>query len=364
MRFGLIGLGAAGRAHLEVLARLDEVELVGIADLNPGPVAELGERYGIALATTDPAEVIESPEVEVVAVIAGDKAHHPLVLAAAEAGKHVVCEKPIATEVAAAREMVAAMRAAGKLFCISFNNRAGRVPQRIRELVRDGFVGHLRMVRQIGLMAQPDHRGLRELMGEPAAHARARNIIGDGKNALFDCGVHSFDYARHLVGSEFRRIEAYGWSMRGFAQPDHGVAVCEHENGVCSLIEKSFVYAYEAEKRKEYVRYDVLGDEGSLSWDLDTGMLRGRARHATVDEDLGHGGKDAVRQKIYRGLIASVGRGELLDWLATGEDGLKATEAAQAAAESMAANGVMVRDVGGAANWFDDRADLGPDPRR
>ena len=338
MRVALIGLGAAGRNHLAVLAAMPEVELAGIADIDPERVETLAAEYNVPGAT-DHRELLADDSTPVIAIAAGDTAHHPLVMDAAAAGKHVICEKPIATEVAAGREMVDAMDRAGRLFCITFNNRAGVVTRRIKELVESGAVGNLRMVRLVGQMAQPDNRFLREQIGDRAAYARMINICREGKNALYDCGVHSFDYARHLVGSEFARIEAMGWSMRGFEHPDHGVATCEHENGVFTLIEKSFVYVYETQTRKEYVRYEVIGDSGCLAWDLDTQRLRVYGATETLDEAISHAGKGNVREQLYRGFFESVEAGVMQPWLATGLDGLRAIEAAQAATDSMLAKG-------------------------
>lgn len=353
MRIGLIGLGAAGRNHLAVLAAMPEVELAGIADLQEQSVRACQEQFNVARGTTNPTQLIEDPSIDVIAIAAGDRAHHPLVMACAAAGKHVVCEKPIATDPGHAREMVAAMEAAGKLFCITFNNRTDHVLRRVRDLAQSGRVGAIRMVRLIGLMAAPDNRLLREKMGEQAAYQRLLNICEDGKNAMFDCGVHSFDYARFLTGSEFARIDAMGYNMRGLTYPDHGVALCAMENGIFVQIEKGFDYAFEAKDYKEYVRYEVIGDAGSIAWDLDTQTLRLYGKDETVIEELRHGGKEDVRELIYRDFIHSVEQGHLQPWLASGYDGLKATEAALRAVDSMMDNGVVSRDVGPVKNWFE-----------
>ncbi len=352
-RFGLIGLGAAGRNHLSVLANMPEVEVAGVCDINPEYVERLGAEHKVRVATTDHRRLLDDPSIDAIAIAAADKAHHPLVMDCAAAKKHVVCEKPIATEVAHGRQMTAAMEKAGKLFCIAFNYRACRVTRRIKELTDAGAVGNVRMVRLIGLMAAPDNAIVRERLGEKAARERVTNICFEGKNALFDCGVHSFDFARFLTGSEFKRIEAMGYTMRGFPYPDHGVATCEHHNGIFTLVEKGFDYAFEAQKYKEYVRYEVIGDGGSLAWDLDTQRLRLFARDRTLDEPLSYESKEEVRTTIYRGFIEGIGKGALPGWLATGLDGLRAIEAAQTATDSMLAKGVVQRDVGKVANWFE-----------
>ena len=346
MRVGLIGLGAAGESHLAVLSAMPEVEVVGVADPRLARARELAQRFGVARATADHHELLADPTLDFIAIAAADRAHYPLVMDCAAAGKPVVCEKPIATELAHGAAMVEAMRQAGLLFCISFNNRAGVITRRIKELVDAGEVGAVRMVRLVGLMAAPDNPLVRQRVGEEAAWARVEGICVDGKSALFDCGVHSFDFACWLTGAEYAQIDARGWSMRGFPYPDHGVALCAMDNGIMTLIEKGFVYAYEAQQYKEYVRYEVIGDRGSLAWDLDTQTLRLYGRDQTIDEPLRHGGKDDVRTVIYRGFIESLAQGRLHDWLATGEDGQRANEAAQAATDAMVANGVLTRDVG------------------
>ncbi len=353
MRVGLIGLGAAGASHLDVLAKLDVVEVAGIADLDGARVAELRAKYDVPVGTTNHRELLDDPRIDFIAIAAGDRAHYPLVMDCAAAGKPVICEKPIATELAHGAAMVEAMRRAGQLFCITFNNRAGVITRRIRELVRGGAVGTVRMVRLVGLMAAPDNRHLRESMGPAAARARAQNICVDGKNALFDCGVHSFDFARWLTGAEFERIEARGWAMRGFPYPDHGVALCTMTGGISALIEKSFVYAYEAQTRKEYVRYDIIGDGGSIAWDLDTQTLHVFGRDQTLHEPLPHGGKGDVRTLLYQGFVESLRAGRLHDWLASGEDGLRAIEAAQRATDAMLAAGVVRHEAGRCANWWE-----------
>lgn len=358
MRTALIGLGAAGRSHLAVLAAMPEVELVGIADLHEPYVRDLQAQYAVPRGTTDPLELINDPAVEVVAIAAGDKAHHPLVMAAAAAGKHVVCEKPIATRLGHAREMVAAMAAADRLFCITFNNRACAVNRRVREVANSGVIGEIRMVRLIGLMAAPDNSIVRERLGETAAYQRLQNICQDGMNAMFDCGVHSYDFARFLTGREFTRIEAMGYNMRGLDYPDHGVATCAMDNGIFVLIEKGFDYAFEAETYKEYVRYEVLGDAGSVAWDLDTQTLKVYGAHETWQEVVRIDGKENVRETIYRGFAESVQAGALHSWLASGEDGLRAVEAALTATESMLARGVVSRDCGPVKNWYEGREGL------
>ncbi len=353
MKLALIGLGAAGRGHLALLAKMPEIELAGIGDLDPIVTERLGREYGVPIATTETQRLIEDPAIEAIAIAAADRAHYPLVMACAAAGKHVICEKPLATRTDHGRAMVEAMQRAGKVFCISFQLRYADFAQRIKSLVEAGAVGHVRMVRLVGLMAAPDNPKIRENIGDEAAQARAQGICVEGRNALFDCGVHSFDYARYLTGRDYRRVDAMGYAMRGFPHPDHGVALCEMDNGIFVMVEKSFVYAFEAQTYKEYTRYEVIGDEGSLAWDLDTQDLKLYSRTQTLLEHLPHGGKENSRTLVYRRFAESVAQGQLLPPLASGEDGQKAGEAAQAALDAMLAKGVVQRDVGKVTNWFE-----------
>src|SRR3990172_5825923 len=118
LRIGLIGCGFIGRFHARALPRpipreLIDARYVAVCDLDEGRARSFAEIADVPLVTTEAAEVVDSPEVDVVYVCVPTAGHKELVLRAAGRGKHVFCEKPLATTLADVEEMVAAVAAAG-----------------------------------------------------------------------------------------------------------------------------------------------------------------------------------------------------------------------------------------------------------
>ena len=113
VRFGLIGAGRIGSHHATTLARrLGEAELVAVADVQAAAAERLGDQLGVEWLT-DPQALIDDPRIEAVAVTCASTAHADLVVAAAQAGKAVFVEKPMAMTLADADRAIAASRAAG-----------------------------------------------------------------------------------------------------------------------------------------------------------------------------------------------------------------------------------------------------------
>jgi myo-inositol 2-dehydrogenase/D-chiro-inositol 1-dehydrogenase len=139
---GLIGAGAIGAFHGETLARrLSGARLVGVADPAPGAAERLAASLGADRATTDPAELLTDPAVGAVLIAAPARFHADLVEAAAEAGKAVFCEKPMALTLADADRAIAAAQAAGVALQVGFNRRFDRSFRAAHDLVTAGRLG-------------------------------------------------------------------------------------------------------------------------------------------------------------------------------------------------------------------------------
>jgi predicted dehydrogenase len=119
LRVGVIGCGEIAQLmHLPLLHELDEVTIAGLCDLSAQTLERLGERYGVALRTTDHAELLASPQIDAVVVCTYD--HAPVVAVAIAAGKHVLVEKPLAFTAAEARPLVAAAQEAGVVALVGY----------------------------------------------------------------------------------------------------------------------------------------------------------------------------------------------------------------------------------------------------
>jgi myo-inositol 2-dehydrogenase/D-chiro-inositol 1-dehydrogenase len=149
VRIGLIGAGRIGASHAALLAEhVTTAELVAVADPRPGVAAALAEPLG-ARGETRPEAVLAATDVDAVVIAASSTAHSDLVAAAAEAGKHVFCEKPAGTTLAEIDRGRAATADAGIAFQVGFNRRFARDFRAARDAVAAGRVGVVRQMRSL-----------------------------------------------------------------------------------------------------------------------------------------------------------------------------------------------------------------------
>ena len=142
LHFGIIGAGRIGKVHAETLAfRMPESQIVAITDVNREAAQSLAARCGIATIAGSSAEIIADPRVDAVLICSPTDTHADLIVAAAEAGKHIFCEKPIAFSLAKIDAGLAAVRAAGVQLQIGFNRRFDANFARVRQAVVNGEIG-------------------------------------------------------------------------------------------------------------------------------------------------------------------------------------------------------------------------------
>lgn len=141
LRFGLIGAGRIGTHHARTLAeRLPGVRLVAVADPAPGAAAALADHHG-ARALTDPGELLAAEDVDAVAITCSSSAHAELCVAAAQAGKAIFVEKPMAMTLTEADRVIAAVEAAGVPLQVGFNRRFARDFAAAHDIVAGGGIG-------------------------------------------------------------------------------------------------------------------------------------------------------------------------------------------------------------------------------
>ena len=147
------------------------------------------EAHGIAHATTDPAEALADPRVDAVYISSTNEKHHPQALQAIAAGKHVLCEKPLAMTEDEAREMIDAARDAGVSLGVNHHLRCAGSHRAMRDLIADGTLGRILSVRVFHAVHLPEHlRGWR--LDNPEA----------GGGVIPDITVHNADTVRFLLG--------------------------------------------------------------------------------------------------------------------------------------------------------------------
>lgn len=141
VRVGVIGTGFAATLHLTALRSLPETQLVAVCSRRADRALAAALDHGVPTHTTDFRELIQDPEVEAVIVATPPHLHHAMVLAALEAGKHVLCEKPLARNLAEARDLVRIVERVGVVAMVNHQLRFLPLRARIKQLIDSDFLG-------------------------------------------------------------------------------------------------------------------------------------------------------------------------------------------------------------------------------
>lgn len=191
---GVIGTGRAGRVHCENFAvNVPGARLVAVCDLNRESAAEVARQWG-ARAHTDPEDFLQDQALDAVVVATPTYTHAAMVQAAAEAGKAILCEKPLAVTGEEAEKMAAAVQKHGVVFVMGFMRRFDRSFQRAREIIRRGDIGEPLVVKSTG-------RG-------PGLPPRWNLDLTRSNGMLAEVNSHDFDCVRFLTGEEYRWVFA------------------------------------------------------------------------------------------------------------------------------------------------------------
>jgi myo-inositol 2-dehydrogenase/D-chiro-inositol 1-dehydrogenase len=316
----LIGSGRMGAFHGETVSRrLPDARLVAVADPAPGAADRLAAALGADRAYTDLQQVWDDPAVEAVVIAAPARTHADLVIAAAFAGKHVFCEKPMAVSLADADRVIDVVGSTGVVLQVGFNRRFAADWRATRALLDDGTLGTPRL--------------LRSLTRDPGGFDPAR-VQPD--TIFLETLIHDFDTLRFLNPSA-EAVEVFAvadalvepdWRDRGLL--DTAVVTVRFANGAVGTAEACFEAAYGYD-----VRGEVLGSAGMA-------QLGNGRRHGLVLST--RAGRSAETVRGDQELFADAYTAELAAFVeavrtgtpapVTGQDARAALAIALAAAES------------------------------
>jgi predicted dehydrogenase len=263
---GLVGSGFMGRAHAFAFNAVSQVfelplkpELALLADRSDEVARDAARKLGFGRAVGDWRGLVGDPAVDVVAITAPNIFHKPIALAALTAGKSVYCEKPLATNLADAKEMVEAAKKAGAVTLVGFNYLKNPIIGLAREIVRSGEIGELIAFR--GIHAE-DY-----MVDAEAPHSFRTDP--DGGGVLMDLGSHIISLARDLVGpieevsaatGTLHRTRPSSAGPRPVTVDDHSHVIARFSNGVLGTITASWVTT----GRKMQLEFELVGTRGSL----------------------------------------------------------------------------------------------------
>ena len=144
VKIGIIGVGNIAQEHIHAYKQNPYVELYAFCDINPQRLKEMGELHGITRCYTSEREMLDAlPELDAVSVCTWNNQHAPCTIMALEAGKNVLCEKPMATSVAEAEKMLETARRCNRLLMIGFVCRFGKDCALMEDFVHSDFFGEM-----------------------------------------------------------------------------------------------------------------------------------------------------------------------------------------------------------------------------
>jgi len=187
---GVIGLGI-GKLHLQGYSQSPNAEIVAVCDLIEEKTKKAAAQYGIENTCTDYRELLAMPGIDAVSVCVPNHLHAEMTIAAFEAGKHVICEKPLAMSPKEGEAMVAASKKAGKLFMTAFNNRFRGDTQTLKRFIQDGELGEIYFAKT----------GWIRRKGIPGFGSWFTTKSKSGGGPLIDIGVHVLDLTLWLMGN-------------------------------------------------------------------------------------------------------------------------------------------------------------------
>ena len=246
LRVGLIGLGYWGPNHARVLSELPETELVAVADVSETAIRLVRGRYPAVDTTLDPNDVIEAPDIDAVVVATPTSSHYSLTLAALEAGKHVLCEKPLATSTAECDELIAAAGRTGRTLFVGHTFIFNPAVRMMRELIEAGEVGRV-------LYCHTARTGL--------------GPIRYDVNALWDLAPHDLSILFYLIDDEPVSTLTTGGAILRTDREDVVFVHLGFEEGTVAAAHLSWLDPYKVRKvtvvgdRRMIVFDDVSADE-------------------------------------------------------------------------------------------------------
>lgn len=235
VKIGIVGAKFAAELHATAYGRCADAELVAVCDLDQARVEAFADRFGIPKRYTDYRQMVADPDIQLVSVCVPNFLHHEVALAAAEAGKDVVCEKPLATTVEQGREMVEAFERKGLRLMYAEDWNFAPALIRAKQIIDEGALGEV-----LYLKAKETHNGSHSPFAQKLSYC--------GGGALLHLGCHPAAFVRYISGQEV--VEVLAKTSGGLARnlvhhgmegEDLGVAVLTLANGTFAVIEGNYI---------------------------------------------------------------------------------------------------------------------------
>ncbi len=261
VRMGVIGVGM-GRVFLRGLQNHPNAQVVAICDINEDRAKQIASEYNVPKIYKDYQDLLNDSEINAVGISTPNYLHAPMAIAAFEAGKHVLCEKPMATNAKEGEAMVQAAKKANKIFMMGFNNRFRGDTQLLKKYIENGDLGEIYYAKT----------GWIRRDGIPGLGGWFTTKSQSGGGPLIDIGVHVLDLTLWLIGNP-RPVSVMGCAYAKFGPKkaaetgksydveDLAAGFIKLENGASLFLEASWA---------QYIEHDtfystICGTEGGAN---------------------------------------------------------------------------------------------------
>ena len=241
---GIIGCGKIAQVrHIPEYADHPQAKLAGFFDLNQQRAQELAQKWG-GKAYASWEEMLADPAIDAVSVCVANNAHAQMTIAALKAGKHVLCEKPMATTLEDCEAMVAAARESGKFLMIGQNQRLTRAHQKARELVEQGVLGDI-----ISFRTTFGHGGPETWSVDPGKNTWFFDKNKAAMGAMADLGIHKTDLIQYLTGqnvvettAKVTTLDKRGADGQLIGVDDNAICIYRLSGGAIGTMTASWTY--------------------------------------------------------------------------------------------------------------------------
>jgi len=326
--FGLIGTGLWGEMHARTYASSPAAELKAICDLRKDRAREIAGKYGAENCYTDYRKLLERDDISAVSIATPDFAHTEIAVAAAEAGKHILIEKPLATSVEECEKIIAAVKAAGNIkFMVDFHNRWNPPFAQTKTAIEEGELGKPMLM----------YVRLNDAISVPT------NMLSwaSKSEVVWFVGAHAVDLARWLFDDEVCKVYAVSRAgvlkKKGVDTPDFYESILEFRNGGVATIENCWILPNSLPTVIDF-KFQVIGSEGAAYIDLSSnGVIHKYTGEEASNPDVFvfptiHGKPMGFGIESIRHFVDCVVNDK--EPMTTGEDGLAVTRIITAIQES------------------------------
>ena len=320
---GIIGTGRIGKVHtMSIMNQLPQVEIKGVTDIFLDQAQAWADETGIKTVYKDYKEMLADADIDAVLVCSSTDTHADIAIAAANAGKHVFCEKPVDLSIAKVEAVIDAAKKAGVKLQIGFNRRFDHNFRKVKELIENKTIGDLQILKITSRDPSPP----------PAEYVKVSGGI------FMDMTIHDFDMGRFLTGSEAEEVYVAAACMVDPAigaagDVDTALITIRFKNGTICVIDNSRKAAYGYDQRVEAFgskgKVEIANDYPNTAvWSTEEGVFSEKPLYFFLERYM-----DSFAEEMKQFVNALINNTETP---VTGIDGLQPIKLGLAARKSVA----------------------------